>query len=73
MEISPNFTEFTEPTASRLREQFAEFLATIPAPSEMSDEQLDQVGEVLAQVSIDVLDAFHLVQAEEQRREADIN
>lgn len=73
MEMNPNFAEFNEPTASRLREQFADFLATIPAPSEMSDEQLDQVGEVLAQVSMDVMAAYEMVAAEEQRRGLNIN
>lgn len=72
MEMNTNFAEFNEPTASRLREQFADFLATIPAPSEMSDEQLDQVGEVMAQVSMDVMAAYELLAAEAQRREADI-
>lgn len=68
MQINPNFAEFNEPTSARLREQFADFLATIPGPSEMTDEQLDQVGEVLAQVSMDVMAAYELIEAEEQRR-----
>lgn len=68
MKLNPNFAEFDEPTAARLREQFADFLGTIPAPSEMTNEQLDQVGEVLAQVSMDVMAAYELIEAEEQQR-----
>ncbi|NDZ93296.1 hypothetical protein G3I13_01795 [Streptomyces sp. SID6673] len=68
MEINPNFYQPEEPTAARLREQFKDFLATIPAPSEMSDDQLHNVGEVVAQVWNDIIAASEVITAEEVRR-----
>lgn len=68
MEINPNFAQFEEPTAARLREQFVDFLATIPAPSEMSDEQLASVGEVITQTWMDIAAANELITAEEIKR-----
>ena len=68
MEINPNFAQFEEPTAASLREQFKDFLATIPAPSEMSDEQLTAVGELVAQVWTDIITANQVITDEEVRR-----
>lgn len=68
MEINPNFANFEDPTAATLREQFVDLLATIPAPSEMTDEQLTAVGELVAQVWIDIITVNEVITDEEVRR-----
>lgn len=68
MELNPNLYQPEEPTAARLREQFVDFLATIPDPSEMSDEQLSSVGEMVVQVWDDLVAVNQVITAEEARR-----
>jgi hypothetical protein len=59
MELNPNFYEPKEPTAAAVRDKFIALMAELPAPADMSDEQLSQCAETMAQVSIDVMDAAH--------------
>lgn len=68
MEPNPNLYQPEEPTVARLREQFVDFLTTIPDPSEMSDEQLTAVGELVAQVWTDIVTANQLLTEEEVKR-----
>ena len=68
MEPNPNLYQPEEPTAARLREQFVDFLATVPDPSEMSDEQLSSVGEMVVQVWDDLVAVNQVITAEEVRR-----
>ncbi|GAA1099695.1 hypothetical protein [Tsukamurella spumae] len=71
MEINPHFGQFEEPTAGEVRTKFVELMAVLPSPDEMNDLQLDRCAEVLAQVSIDTIDALKLMEAEIVRRGLD--
>lgn len=57
MEVDPSLYEPTEPTAADVRAKFVELLAALPAPEVMSDEQLTECAEMMAQISMDVATA----------------
>ncbi|MBT8161449.1 MULTISPECIES: hypothetical protein [Arthrobacter] len=68
MEANKNLYRPTEPVAATVRAKFVELIAVLPEPTEMTDEQLTECAELVAQFSMDIGAAYNVLDSEIAKR-----
>lgn len=70
MEANKNLYQPTEPVAANVRAKFVELITALPEPAEMTDEQLTECAELVAQFSMDIGALYSVLDAEIEKRGA---